>query len=417
MPALQSAIGCLGLVGFAWAISENRKAASWKVAAAGLVIQFGLALVLLKMPGSREVFVWLNDAVLAINAATKAGTGFVFGYVGGGALPFTEKFPGAAFIFAFQALPIILVVSALSALLFHWRILPWIIRGFSLALQRGLGVGGAVGMAAAANIFIGMIEAPLLIRPYMARLTRSELFMVMSAGMATIAGTMWAIYTIVLGPVLGDAAGHILIACLISAPAALMLARLMVPESKSGREESETFFMPSSEAQNFMEAIVTGTMNGVKLLINVIAMLVVLVALVHLANQILGLLPDWNGENLTLQRILGWIMAPVTWLIGIPWDQAPAAGALMGTKTILNEFIAYLNLAKLPAGTLDPRSRIIMVYALCGFANFGSLGIMIGGLTAMAPERRSEIVGLGLKSILAGTLATTMTGAVVGIIL
>jgi CNT family concentrative nucleoside transporter len=208
-----------------------------------------------------------------------------------------------------------------------------------------------------------------------------------------------------------------LIASLISAPAALMLARLMVPESKSGREESETFFMPSSEAQNFMEAIVTGTMNGVKLLINVIAMLVVLVALVHLANQILGLLPDWNGENLTLQRILGWIMAPVTWLIGIPWDQAPAAGALMGTKTILNEFIAYLNLAKLPAGTLDPRSRIIMVYALCGFANFGSLGIMIGGLTAMAPERRSEIVGLGLKSILAGTLATMMTGAVVGIIL
>ncbi len=416
MLALQSAFGCLILVGFAWAISEDRKAASWKVPAAGLAIQLGIALILLKMPGSRLLFHWLNDAVLAIDAATKAGTGFVFGYVGGGALPFDEKFPGAAFIFAFQALPIILVVSALSALLFHWRILPWIIRGFSLALQRALGVGGAVGMAAAANIFIGMIEAPLLIRPYMARLTRSELFMVMSAGMATIAGTMWAIYTLVLGKVLGEAAGHILIASLISAPAALMVAKLMIPETDTSRE-TDGVFVPPSEAANFMEAIVIGTMNGVKLLINVIAMLVVLVALVHLANQILGLLPDWNGQALTLQRMLGWIMAPVTWLIGIPWEQAQTAGALMGTKTILNEFIAYLDLAKLPAGALDPRSRMIMLYALCGFANFASLGIMIGGLTAMAPERRGEIVGLGLKSILSGTLATLLTGAVVGIIL
>ena len=416
MLALQSAFGCLILVGFAWAISEDRKAASWKVPAAGLAIQLGIALILLTMPGSRLLFHWLNDAVLAIDAATKAGTGFVFGYVGGGALPFDEKFPGAAFIFAFQALPIILVVSALSALLFHWRILPWIIRGFSLALQRALGVGGAVGMAAAANIFIGMIEAPLLIRPYMARLTRSELFMVMSAGMATIAGTMWAIYTLVLGKVLGEAAGHILIASLISAPAALMVAKLMIPETDTSRE-TDGVFVPPSEAANFMEAIVIGTMNGVKLLINVIAMLVVLVALVHLANQILGLLPDWNGQALTLQRMLGWIMAPVTWLIGIPWEQAQTAGALMGTKTILNEFIAYLDLAKLPAGALDPRSRMIMLYALCGFANFASLGIMIGGLTAMAPERRGEIVGLGLKSILSGTLATLLTGAVVGIIL
>lgn len=415
MAAVEGAIGLLVLVGFAWVISEDRRAASWKVVSAGIVIQVGVALLFLKLPGSQAVFQWLNGAVLAIDAATKAGTGFVFGYVGGGALPFDEKFPGAAFIFAFQALPMILVMSALSALLFHWRVLPAVIRAISFALRRAFGIGGAVGMAAAANIFVGMIEAPLVVRPYVARMTRAELFMTMTVGMATIAGTMWAIYTLILGKILADAAGHILVASLISAPAALMVARLMVPETD--RAGADVISVPPSEAGNFMEAIAGGTLAGVKLLINVIAMLVVLVALVHLLNQILGLLPDALGAPLTLQRMLGWVMAPVVWLMGIPWDQAPAAGALMGTKTILNEFIAYADMAALPEGTLDPRSRTIMLYALCGFANFGSLGIMIGGLTAMAPERRSEIVGLGLKSIVSGTLATLMTGAVVGIIL
>jgi len=386
------------------------------MAAVGLGLQIVIALVLLKMPIAKDFFLLLGDGVQAILTATKIGTTFVFGYLGGGDLPFEEKYPGSSFVLAFQALPLILVMSALSALLFHWRILPLIVRGFSWCLQRSMGVGGAVGVSAAANIFVGMIEAPLLIRPYLRQLSRSELFMVMTCGMATIAGTVMVLYATFISSVIPDAIGHILSASVISAPAAILIARLMEPggdESTGGGE----MVLPPSDIRSSMEAVTRGTMDGVTLLLNVTAMLIVLVALVALANMILGLIPEIGGEPMSVQRILGWGMAPVVWLIGIPWSEAPAAGALMGTKTILNEFIAYLQLAGLPEGTLSERSRMIMVYALCGFANFGSLGIMIGGLSAMAPDRRSEIVSLGLKSIVSGTIATLMTGAVVGILM
>lgn len=411
---VQSIFGILVLTGLAWVFSEDRRRVPWRTAIAGLVTQLAIAVLLIKLPLFKQVFLGLNAAVMAIQEASKDGTSFVFGYLGGGELPFREKFPGASFVLAFQALPLILVMSALSALLYHWKVMPLVVRGFAWVLQKTLRVGGAVGVCSAANVFVGMVEAPLLVRPYLKRLSRSELFMVMTCGMATIAGTVMVLYATILRGVIPESIGHILTASLISAPAAIMVAKLMVPETAPPTEAS--LLSPPTQARTSMEAITNGTMDGVHLLINVVAMLIVLVALVSLTNQVLDLLPDVGGAPITLQRILGYIMAPVVWLMGIPWAEVHTAGTLMGTKTILNEFIAYLEFARLPEGALSTRSNIIMTYALCGFANFGSLGIMIGGLCTMVPERRDDIVGLGLKSIVSGTLATCLTGAIIGIL-
>lgn len=408
---VQGYVGMAALVGCAWLLSEDRSRVNWVGVAIGLAVQFVLALLLLKVPASKEVFRLLNHAATAIEQATRAGTSFVFGYIGGAPLPFAESFPGAGFVLAFQALPLVLVVSALSSLLFYWKVLPLVVRTFSWFLQRTMRIGGAVGLGAAANVFLGMIEAPLFIRPYLSLMTRSELFVTMTCGMAGIAGTVMILYASILSPVITDPLGHILVASIISIPAAIMLSQVMIPEAGGVTGGDMAPPQPSSSA---MDSITNGTIEGVSLLINIIAMLVVLVALVHLANQVIALLPQVQGAPLSLQRVLGWLMAPVVWLIGIPWSEALSAGALMGTKTVLNEFLAYMDLAKLPDGALSERSRIIMTYALCGFANFGSLGIMIGGLGVMAPERRGEIVSLGIKSLAAGTMSTLMTGALVG---
>jgi CNT family concentrative nucleoside transporter len=416
MEAGQGLLGIMAIVALCWAFSERRGAIPWRPVLIGLALQPILALILLKTPGAPTVFVWLNQAVLALQEATRAGTSFVFGYVGGGDLPFEEPFPGAAFVLAFQALPLILVVSALSSVLFYWRVLPVIVGGFAWGLRRAMGVGGAVGLSSAANVFVGMVEAPLFVRPYVATMTRSELFMMMTVGMATISGTVVVIYAGFLQGILETPLAHILIASIISAPAALALALMLVPGEADETPTEARLTLPPPEARNTMEAILIGTRDGVTLLINVTAMLLVMVALVSLVNQALGLLPAVAGEALTLERMLGWVMAPVVWLIGIPWEEAAAAGSLMGIKTILNELLAYAGMAGLPEDALSPRSELIMTYALCGFANFGSLGIMLGGLTAMAPERRADIVALGGKTIVSGTLATLMTGAVVGLV-
>jgi concentrative nucleoside transporter, CNT family len=415
MQQLQSAIGVFALLAVAVLISEDRRAVAWKQAAIGLLVTLATAVILLKVPGVSRVFGAINDAVDAIAAASRAGTSFVFGYLGGGQLPFDLKVPGAEFVLALQALPIVLLMSVLTTLLFHWRILPPIVRGFSWLLERTLKVGGAVGLSAAANIFLGMVEAPLFIRPYLATLTRSELFIVMTGGMAGIAGTVLVIYATVLGPIIPDAAANLVIASVIGAPAAILVSLIMVPE-KADKTASDAVLEVGKVASSSMDAIVRGTAAGLELLLNICAMLIVLVALVHLANAIIGVLPAVGGSPITLQRLLGYIMAPVCWLMGIPWKEAVTAGGLMGMKTILNEFIAYVELAKLPADALDPRSRLIMLYAMCGFANFGSLGIMIGGLATMAPERRDDVVSLGLKSIVSGTIATCLMGAIVGVL-
>lgn len=409
----QSAVGLVVFVALAWAVGENRRRIRWPSIAIGLALQLALALLLLKGPFVRAAFLALNEVILALEQATRSGTAFVFGYLGGGPLPFEEPFPGASFVLALQALPLVLLVSALSAVLFYWKVMPWVVRGFAWGLQKTLGIGGTEGLGVAANIFVGMVEAPLFIRPYLERMTRSEIFTVMTCGMATIAGTVMVLYASILSPLIPDVMGHILTASIISAPAAITIAKVMVPETEPltpGRLSAP------EPAQSTMDALTKGTLQGISLLINIVAMLIVLVACVHLVNLGLGFLPPAAGTPLTLQRILGWIMAPVVFLMGVPWAEVFTAGSLMGTKTVLNELLAYIDMSRLPAGSLSERSLLIMTYAMCGFANPGSLGIMIGGLGTMAPARRGDIVGLGWRAVVAGTLATCMTGAVVGLL-
>ncbi len=406
----QGLIGILAFPVIAWVISENRAAANIKAVVMGLLIQLALAALLLGIPALKQVFLALNGVVIALMDATRAGTAFVFGYIGGDTLPFASSGAGTSFNLAFQALPLILVVSALSALLFHWRILPLIVQAAAWLLGRSFGIGGALGIGVAANVFVGMVESPLLVRPYLKTMGRGELFVLMTAGMATVAGTVMVLYASILGPVVPGALGHILTASILSAPAAITIATLIIPLGAATPGTLEF-----TDDGNAMDAITRGTMEGVGLLINVIALLVVAVAMVALVNAALSLLPDIAGQALTLERMLGWLMAPVCFAMGVPWAEAATAGGLMGIKTVLNEFLAYLQMSQMSDQVLSERSRLIMTYALCGFANFGSLGIMIGGLVTMCPERRAEIIALSGRTIVSGTLATCLTGAVAGL--
>jgi CNT family concentrative nucleoside transporter len=409
----QPLVGYAAFLALAWLLSENRHAVPWRTVAGGVALQFGLAAVLLKLPAVRSAFAALNDALLALESATRAGTSMVFGFLGGAPLPYVETAAGASFVLAFRALPVVLVMSALSALLFHWRVLPLLVQLMSALLEKALGVGGAVGLSTAANVFVGMVEAPLLVKPYLARVSRGELFIILSAGMAGVAGTVMALYAGIVGQLVPGALGHILAASFISAPAAIVFAVLMVPPEglPTGRDAT----LPRTDSSG-IDAVTRGTSEGLALLLNIVAMLIVLVALVALANQLLAFLPN-AGAPWSLQGLLGLGMAPLAWLAGVPWEQAGTAGALLGTKVVLNELIAYIELAALPPEALSPASRIIMTYALCGFANLGSLGIMIGGITTMVPERRAEILDLGPRTIIAGTLATLSCGSVVGMLL
>ena len=399
-----AAAGIAGLIGLAWLASEARRAVPWRAVGVGVGLMLVLAVLFLKIPFMKNLFLRLNEALSIIEKATGAGTSLVFGYLGGGAAPFAVTDANATFVLAFRALPIVLVISALSALLFYWRVLPAVVRALSAALEKLMGVGGVVGLSTAANVFVGMVEAPLFIRPYLARVSRGELFAIMVGGMASIAGTVLFLYGAILRPAVPDAVAHLLIASILSAPAALAVAFTMVPPqgaATGGRIELK------SEASSSMDALTRGTLEGAQLLLNIVAMLVVFVALVALVNLVIS--------PYSLQGMLGWALAPLAWLAGISWADAPAAGALLGTKTVVNELVAYLQLAQLK--DFSERNRVLMTYALCGFANFGSLGIMIGGLGTMCPERRPEIVGLGLKSIVAGTLATCLTAAGVALVL
>lgn len=420
--ALQGALGIIALPVLAWALSENRQAypagRAVRIVAAGLATQIVIAATMLGLPQARAVFEAIGSAVRAVQDATAAGMRFAFGYLAGGPAPFSATEPGNGFVLALQALPLILVMSVLSRLLYHWGILQVVIRGLSAPLRAALGVSGPLGTAAAAKVFVGMIEAPLMIRPYLARLDRGELFALMSVGMATVAGTVLALYASILEPVVPGAAGHVVVASLMNVPAALTLARLMVPwTAEEGAGSAAVPLELGEKASSTMEAIAQGTGDGLKLLANVVAILVVMVALVALANAALGLATKPLGLELTFQKLLGWAAAPLAFLIGIPWSEAGTAGSLIGLKLVLNELLAYLELAKLPAGTLSERSRTIMTYALCGFGNLGSLGIMVGGLSAMVPHRRAEIAELGLRSVLVGAMATMLTGAIVGVVL
>jgi CNT family concentrative nucleoside transporter len=395
--------GIVGLLGLAWLASEDRRRVPWRAVAAGMGLLLVLAVIFLKVPFVKTAFLKLNDALLLLERATQAGTSLVFGYLGGGPAPFQVSNEASVFILAFRALPLVLVISALSALLFYWRVLPAIVRFLSFVLEKTMHVGGVVGLSAAANVFVGMVEAPLFVRPYLVSVSRGELFAIMAGGMASIAGTVLFLYGLILGPTLPEGVAHLLIASILSAPAALVIAFLMVPPR--GLTAGRIIF--KSEAAGSMDALTRGTLEGAQLLLNIVAMLIVFVALVALVNLLIS--------PYSLQGLLGWLLAPLAWLAGIDWRDARAAGALLGTKTVINELVAYIDLSN--SKDLSERSRLLLTYALCGFANFGSLGIMIGGLGTMCPERRGEVVQLGMKSIAAGTLATCLTAAAVALIL
>ena len=409
---IHAAFGSLALLFLAFLFSEDRWRVRWRTVFMGVALQWALALLLIGWPAANRAMFVLNDGAHALHKATEAGTAFVFGYLAGGTLPFVETHPGASFILAFQALPLVLTIGALAALLFHWRVLQRVTGAFAWLLRRSMGISGPVALGAAVHVFVGMIEAPLLVRPWLSRMQKGELFALMTCGMAGVAGTVMVIYASFLAPVVPNALGNILIASVIATPAALAIAALMVPFGPP--EAAESRLSIDDPPVSAMDAVVKGTLESIPILAAIVATLLVTVALVTLSNMMLAQLPDWDDASITLQRLFAVPFKPILWLIGVPWSEVDRAADLMATKTVLNEFVAYLNFSSMPADAFSPRTRMILTYALCGFANFGSLGIMIGGLGAMVPERRHEIVRMGMRSILSGTLATCMSGAVAG---
>lgn len=411
---LQSGAGLLLLCLLAWGAGGFARGVRPRVLAAGLAGQLVLGAAMLLLPPVRAGFALAGDAVEALARATRAGTALVFGYLGGAPLPFAETVPGGAFILFFQALPLVLVVGALSALLYHWRVLPAVVAVLARGLRRLFGLSGACNLSVAANVFVGMVEAPLLIRPWLGGLTRSELFVVMVAGLATISGNMLVVYATMIAPVVPDAAGQLLTASLVSAPAAILAALLMLPE-RADAAAAAAGTLPEGPAPRLhdsaMDAILRGTEDGLKLLLGIMAALIVFVALVALANQVLEPL-----TGLTLQALAGWVFWPLAWMMGVPAGECAAVARSLGTKVVVNEFISYLELAMSGGAGLSERTRLILTYALCGFTNFGSVGIMVSGMAGMCPERRAEILRLGLPALVAASIACCMTGATVGLL-
>lgn len=419
MLAAQSLIGIVLVPAIAWALSEERRLLPARtvvrVAVGAIVIQLVIALILLKVPASRIFFDGLGLAVLAIQKATDTGAQLLFGYLGGSPAPFDIARPENNFVLAFRVFPMILVLSAIVRLLYHWGVLQRVVAAFAFLLSRTVGTGGPLSTVSAASIFLGIIEAPLVVRPYLAGMGRGAFFATMCVAMSTIAGTVMALYAAILSPLVPGAAGHLLAASLMNVPAALMIARLMVPRDFEGGPVAGEMSM-AGETRSSMDAIAHGTLEGLNLVATCIAMLIVVVSLVALVNMMLAAALAPLGVTLTLQAMLGALCAPFAFAIGIPWSEAPAAGALLGQKVVLNEFLAYLELVKTPASAISDRSRLILTYALCSFANLGSLGILIGGLSAMAPERRAEIAALAPRSVLAGFLVSLLSASVVGLI-
>lgn len=411
---LHSFLGLGGLIALAWLFSEDRKGVAWKWVFTALAIQIGLALIILNVPIIWSALGFLSKGVAALEQAARDGSAFVFGYVGGGPAPFPLPGDGTSVVVAFQILPIVIVTSALAALLWHWKVLPTLIHWLSAALRKSLGISGGAGLGAASNLFFGVVEAPLFIRGVLKSLSRADLFMVMTAGLATVSGVVLVLYATILEPIVPGATSHIITASVISLPAALLIARVMVPGIAS--DETLNDDMSGLSYNSSMDAIVQGTMDGLKLFLAIIAILIVVFAFVSLANQMLGVFPEFGGTTLTVDRIFGWVFSPLVILFGIPPSEALVAGQLMGTKAVLNEFVAYQALAGLEPELLSTRSTLIMTYALCGFANLASVGMLVSVIATLAPDRKNDALALGMKAWLAGNLATGMTGAVIGLI-
>lgn len=414
---LQSLLGLILIPLLAWAMSENRAENGGirgiKLVAGGLVMQFILVGLLLYMPWTQTLFKVLADGVVALQAAADKGAQLVFGYLAGGPAPFKAVAPEATFIVAFRVFPLILILSAIVRLLYYWGILQRVVQAAAWGLQRAFGTGGPLATSAAGSVFLGLVEAPLLIRPYIKDMPRGALFAAMTVTMATVAGTVMALYASILSNVVEGAAGHLIAASVINVPGALVLARLAVPDGFSGGPSTADIVIDDAPTSS-MDAISKGTFDGIHMVAAVAATLIVMVSLVALVNSMLSLVGPVGGQTLTLQLILGYLCVPFAFIIGIPASETITAGGLIGQKVVLNEFLAYLELLKVPAGELSERSKLLITYALCGFANLGSLGILIAGLSVLCPERRPEIVELAPKSLVVGFLATLLTASIIG---
>ncbi len=408
---MQAILGIFVVLGIAWLCSESRSEVKLLPIGIILLIQLALAALLLRVPVISESFAVLNGVVGVLTSATREGTTFVFDYLGGGELPYELTAESPPFIFATQLLPQIIVFSVLVALFWYWRVLPTIINGISWVLQCSLKIGGAVAVAAASSVFIGMVESPMVIRGYLQRITRSEFFVVITCGMSTVAGTIMVLYVTVIGDVVGNALGHFFTASFLNVLGGILIAKVMVPGDEVTDEgEIEDPF----KFQSFFDALTRGATDGTKVVISIIAILIVMISLVALVNQLLSF---WvmNGEPMTLEQIAAFVFQPLTWCMGIPWNESATAGELMGTKLVINELVAYQGLAQV--GTeMAERSNLILTYAICGFTNLGSVGILIGGLSALVPDRHSELISLAPRTLVSGTLVALLTGSVVGLV-
>ena len=404
-------LGILLIYGVCWVLSEKRKLFPFRLIIGATIMQFVFALILFGIPFVRAILFKANDVVDGLQNATRAGTSFVFGYVGDNVAADQLMGGSPPPLFFFQILPIVIVVAALSAILWHWRILQWVTNGFAYIFQRAMGLGGATSLAVSANVFMGMTEAPVLIRPYIKGMTRSELLIMMTAGFATIAGSVLVVYGAFLEGKMDNPLAQLLTASIMAAPAAVAVALCLIPETTPATERMKE---PDFSYSSTMDAFSTGASDGLKIVLNIATMLIAALALLWLVNAGLGAFPDVAGAPLSIERILGWIFAPLMYMIGVPMGEAAQSGSLMSVKTVLTEFVAFLQLAEVPQDAMDPRTRIITAHAICGFANFGSMGILIGGLTIVEPARRDDFLALAWRTLLAGTLATCLSGAVVG---
>ena len=413
---IQAIIGFIGLVCIAIPFSNNMSFINIKHIFAAIILQIFLAFALIKIPFIIQIFAYLSEGVTALQTATQEGAEFVFGYLSNSSSsPFENSGTGNSMIFAFQILPLIIVISALSALLWFWNILPLIIRAISKLFEKLFNIGGPIGLGATANIIMGQVEAPLLVKPYLSRMTEKELLILMTAGMSTVSGSIMIALVSMLAPQFPDInlIQHLVSASILSIPAAIMYANIMIPSNEV------TNFDGSSVPKVYdssMDAITRGTKDGLDICLNVAAILIAFIALVSLLNSILGICGGWIGiSNLSLQLILGYIFFPIVWLMGVPLSETLASAELLGLKTALNEFVAYGALANIEPGVLSERSKLITLYALCGFANFSSVGILVSGISAMAPERKNDLIKVSLKALIGATFASCMTGLVIGI--
>jgi len=413
----QSLAGVAVTIGLCWLLSEKRAAFPWKLAIGAVAVQAALVLLLFGLPAARGVLSGAGAAVDGLSNSTQAGVTFVFGFLaGGGAQPYAVTNPGGLFVFAFRVLPVILVICALSALLWHWRILKWITQAFGLVFERTMGLRGPPALATAATVFMGQVEGPIFIRSYLAALSRSELFMLLAVGMSCVSGSTMVAYATILKGVLPNAAAHVLTASIISAPAGVLLARILVPRDVAAESAPDDRLTTDKVYESSIDALIRGTSDGLQIVLNIAATLIVFVSLVAMVDGLLGLLAPVGGSPLSLERGLGLVFAPLAWCLGVPWKEAGAAGSLLGVKLMLTEFTAFIDLAKLGPDVVSDRTRMIMTYALCGFANIASVGINVAGYSVLVPERRKEVMGMIWKAMMAGFLATCMTASVVGVL-